>query len=282
MAPLWQIAPASAPTVNVNLLSDSVVTDTYQAMLKTRASVLSTAVQVGDLFDFAFDDNEKDRKVQPHMYIMEPVFSAFGEGTEIVAFLIALTSFENLLDRILPEGANNIIVVIKDTCGQDVTFEINGPKARFLGFEDLHDPAFEHKVRTSDLEQNEEVVDGLCQHTMFVYPSSSFRASYNTIKPFIYTVIVVIAFAVTSVLTLTYDITVSRRQEKTMKAALRSNAVLSSLFPEAVRDRVLKDNRVEKKTFGSRSADKYLGGEEVFETRQIADFYPAVTVLFAE
>lgn len=284
LAPLWQISPASAPTVNVNLFSDGVVTETYNAMVKTRTSVMSPAVQIGDLFDFAFGDDEKDRKDHPHMYLMEPVFSGVShDDTEIVALLIAMSSFGNLLDRILPEGANGILAVIKDSCGNIASYEINGQNSSFLGFGDLHDPSFDNKERTSKLEQYEEVVDGLCQHTLHIYPSESFRGSYDTNKPLVYTIIVAIAFAVTATLLVAYDITVSQRQDKTMKTALRSNAVISSLFPEAVRARVLGDTGAgSKKGDKNKGTEKYLGGHDTSETRSIADFYPSVTVLFAD
>ncbi len=281
IAPLWQIAPAAAPAVNVNLLSHPTIAESFDVMVKRGGEVMTTAVEVDQMFDFAFDDYEKYRKKEPHMFLLQPVFSSFADDKELVAVIVALTSVGNLLDRILPQGANGIHAVLKDTCGKVLTFEVNGAKANFVGFEDFHEPKWNHKERASTMEQYEEVFDGLCEHTLYIYPSQKFRDTYDTNKPVVYTIIVVIAFVVTTVLLLIYDFTVSRRQEKTMRTALRSNAVVSNLFPEAVRDRVLKDVHKEPTKDKKGNTEAYLAAGEVND-HPIADFYPAVTILFAD
>jgi uncharacterized protein YbaA (DUF1428 family) len=48
-APLWQVSPADAGAVNVNLLSDPRVADIYASMLKTNSSILSHDSEIGDL-----------------------------------------------------------------------------------------------------------------------------------------------------------------------------------------------------------------------------------------
>jgi hypothetical protein len=48
-APLWQVSPADYGAVNVNLLSDPVVANLYQAMLKRDSGVLSSNFEVGDI-----------------------------------------------------------------------------------------------------------------------------------------------------------------------------------------------------------------------------------------
>jgi hypothetical protein len=47
--PLWQVSPADAGAVNVNLLSDPRVADIYATMLKTNSSILSHNTEIGDL-----------------------------------------------------------------------------------------------------------------------------------------------------------------------------------------------------------------------------------------
>jgi hypothetical protein len=46
------------------------------------------------------------------------------------------------------------------------SYELNGPEAIFLGYEDLHDPAFDQYERTTALELYETTVEGLCAHTV--------------------------------------------------------------------------------------------------------------------
>jgi hypothetical protein len=57
-------------------------------------------------FDFLFDPEEKKHKTDPHAYILQPVYGKIEEKEHqlMVGFLIAITPFGNLLDRLLPEG----------------------------------------------------------------------------------------------------------------------------------------------------------------------------------
>ena len=51
-APLWQVSPADYSTINVNLLSDPVIKDTYDVMVKTNQAVLSRPTEIGNLVCF--------------------------------------------------------------------------------------------------------------------------------------------------------------------------------------------------------------------------------------
>lgn len=62
-APLWQSSPADAGSVNVDLLSNPTIAQLYTAMDKTRQTVMSQGVKIGNLFDWMFDPYEKERKV---------------------------------------------------------------------------------------------------------------------------------------------------------------------------------------------------------------------------
>jgi hypothetical protein len=57
-------------------------------------------------------------------------------------------------------------------------------------------------------------------------------------NPVYFTVGAILIFAFTSSIFLLYDYTVERRQRKVMSTAVRTNAIVSSLFPSVVRDRI--------------------------------------------
>jgi hypothetical protein len=94
LAPLWQVTPSSPSAVNVNLLSDERVVDLYAMMIETHQGLLSKTTEIGDLFDFLFEPDEKVTKTDPHAFVIEPVYSAFEENPEMVGFLLGVTSFE--------------------------------------------------------------------------------------------------------------------------------------------------------------------------------------------
>lgn len=77
-----------------------------------------------------------------------------------------------------------------------------------------------------------------CPFTIKVYPSSQKQAYYQTSNPIIFTAAAVLIFVFTSAVFLLYDYMVERRQKKVLSTAVRSTAIVSSLFPAVVRDRL--------------------------------------------
>mmetsp|Transcript_20032 Transcript_20032/g.35262 ORF Transcript_20032/g.35262 Transcript_20032/m.35262 type:complete len:1107 (-) Transcript_20032:235-3555(-) len=262
-APLWQSSPAEHSTVNVDLLSDGNISQLFTAMMHAKETVMSPGLEIGNLFDWMFDPVEKFRKAEPHAYIMEPMYSNYTEQEEPVGFLLALTSYRNLFTRLLPDGVNGMYCVITDTCGNAMTFVLNGADAVFLGYDDVHEGYEEYEIAFPLELYEHEDVEGLCAHEIHIYPSFTMVTAYKTNNPAIYTSIVALAFGLTSLLLVIYDRLVTRRQERTKNAALR---VVSSLFPSNVQDKVLKG-----------AID---GPSEA--SNVIASFFPATTVMFAD
>jgi hypothetical protein len=186
-------------------LSNEIISDLYETMIATKTSVLSVATEIGDSFDFLFDPEEKALKRNPHGFLMEPVYSAFEENPELVGFIIGVTSFGNLLDKLLPTGANGIVCVVKDTCGNAITYELNGLVSTFLGEGDLHDPKFNKHERSTRMELYKRDFEERCAHSLYIYPSAKFREAYTTKYPAVYTSVVALAFLVTSILLFVYD-----------------------------------------------------------------------------
>lgn len=52
----------------------------------------------------------------------------------------------------------------------------------------------------------------------------------------IYAVLVAFTFVVVAIVFVIYDILVQKRNEKIVVTAARSNAIVSSMFPDAIRD----------------------------------------------
>ncbi|KAG7366318.1 adenylate/guanylate cyclase [Nitzschia inconspicua] len=217
----------------------------FSSMINSGETVLSPGYEIGNLFDWMFDPNEKSQKVDPHAFIMEKVHVDFGQGQEVAGFVLALTSFRNLFTRLLPEGTEGIYAVVTGTpaCERNMTFLLRGDTADFLGYEDLHELSLDHHKRSVPMELYETVPDDLCLHLLNVYPSKAYIDSFNTNKPVLVT-----------------------KREQTKNAALR---VVSSIFPSNVQEKVLRG-----------ATDVNTGSTE--KENVIASFYPATTVLFAD
>jgi Adenylate and Guanylate cyclase catalytic domain len=81
---------------------------------------------------------------------------------------------------------------------------------------------------------------------------------------------------------------VQHRNTKVVGAAARSNAIVSSLFPTAVRDRLMQQRENDSKTrnfrgFLADKSDHNLNPKELlFQTKPIADLFPETTIIFAD
>jgi hypothetical protein len=120
--------------------------------------------------------------------------------------------------------------------------------------------------------------------------------NYVTMMPIVYLVGAVLIFLLTSMLFVLYDYLVERRQRLVLREAEKSGAIVSSLFPAAYRDRLMKDqeDRLEAKDAPRESADAkgellnsfMKGGADVFDSvandDPIADLYQDCTVFFAD
>jgi len=254
MAPVWQIAPTPGDDpkmVNFNLLADPVVADLFDVLVREKESVLSPALEVGYLFDASFRPDNKILKKHPHSYVAEPVYASFETDAEMVGILLALTSWENLFNNILPKGASGIVCVVKSSCGDEFSFNLVGPKPVFLGNGDIHDDTYDKYGKFLDnIEDYPEGTEGVCLHRLTVYPSSELRASYNTNRPVIYTSAIALAFVLTAILFFLYDRLVTRRQKMASADAARTSAFVSTLFPANVRDRLFQDAEEEEKGRG--------------------------------
>jgi hypothetical protein len=188
-----------------NLLSNKVISDLYETMIETNKSVLSTATEIRDTLGFLFDFDEKFLNREPHGFLVEPVYSVFEENPKLVGILIGMTAFGNLLDKLLPARAKGIVCVIEDTCGNVITYELNGRESTYLGDGDLHDPTFDKYKRSIPMTVYERTFERRCAHTLYIYPSDKLREHYETNCPAVYTSVVALAFLVTSILLFVYD-----------------------------------------------------------------------------
>jgi len=302
---MWEIAPTPGDDpslVNYNLLSDPMVANLFKGMTQLNSTVLSEATEIDFLFNHIFDASEKQYKVFPHSFLMEPVFDSFEPDASMVGFLLGVAAWENLLNNILPEGYDGIHCVVKDSCGNEFTYELRGSQPIFLGNTDAHDRTFDKYQRSGVLEKYEITPDELCVHELFVYPTQEFRESYNTVKPLAYTLVVVLSFIFTGAMFVIYDILIARRHQRTMLNAVRTNALVASLFPANVRDRILENAQMKSMAQSSKTSSNLRGslkgylnsdgyssrtestdadGDLIYDHENvIADLFPHTTVMF--
>ena len=138
------------------------------------------------------------------------------------------------------------------------------------------------------LSENPET--GGCLYSIRVYPSSIFQDKYHTDEPWIYATVLGALFLFTSCVFVFYDCMVQRRQNIVMKSAIQSGTLVSSLFPEEVRNQLYKEGEAaanakekEKNWLTKSTTGGYGGASEGLTAKQaIANLYPETTIFFMD
>jgi hypothetical protein len=178
---------------------------------------------------------------------------------------------------------------------------------RFPSSQDKHEREFDDwEVETAFFEIDrtaDGTRDGLgfvernCHYFISIYPSKVFEEEYKTSTPWILVSVVAGTFLFAIGMFFVYDRLVERRQMLVLQKAVQSTAIVSSLFPKAVRDRLMNSPDASSNlNVGSNAKtltafrDRINKNGDMVGTEQpdygeeetIADLFPHCTVMFAD
>jgi class 3 adenylate cyclase/hemoglobin-like flavoprotein len=277
-------------TQNFNLLSqDAAMGELFYDMI-TSAEPVQTGLRPLD-----FWSNSSDL----HTMMMQPIVDGTLQASEkplVAGVAFSILSWHSIFLNVLSPGSGKVLVVVEDTCDDDavLTYALEGTTDTFLGYEDLHEQAFgdtEEAIHLVSLSQ----AASTCEYIVRVYATKDLQDMYLSPAPYIYAAVVCVAMIIFIVVFIIYDRFVQHRQERVLAKAARSNAIVASLFPSNVRDRILKDaeEQVIKKettkklgTTGKSQLKSYLDGTgqkgEDDGSKPIADLFPHCTVMFGD
>ena len=299
--PQWQVAPMGwyyQSTVNSNYGNFADFFNQTQIVTKTRTAA----------FGMAWSDGNTPGYISTMLY---PIFDKFhSESSSVVAFIGIDLFWQAFIERILPPSADGIYVVIENAapCDQQFTFQIFGDRAEFVGDGDLHESVghFDELRKTflfgwELMEPITELTysgrplnDDFCPYTFHIYPSHELEDRYVTNKPIWYTVIIFSVFLFTSVVFFTYDWLVEHRQRKVLKSATQADAVVSSLFPQAVKEQLYQKEQSPGKSTSFEALRSTSNGSDSGEcihvpgnlqptyVSPIANLYPETTIMFGD
>jgi hypothetical protein len=333
--PLWQFVPTTTKNLTrwINMDLTSVprgLGSAVQRAMGTATPVVGTVVNIKsgasnevpepvalDLFLQTLLGSQGDYLGEPASSFVYPLVD---EKKSVVALLIAMHYWRDTLEQVLQPHTHGLVAVVDNVCGQDqdtqtFTYRIDGPNVTYMGEGDLHDMQFDDWQQKSSLvltsaHPNMDSASPYCEYSLSLYPSISMKKMFITRAPLIHSAMVLFIFFVAGIVFLAYDVLVEYRQQVVMDHALQSTAIVSSLFPEAVRERLFNEEEAGetgRRMQRRRSSDgggSYLfeapkssiksflgddggtdGGQEglgVGPNKPIADLFPHCTVLFAD
>ncbi|KAL7580174.1 hypothetical protein ACA910_012925 [Epithemia clementina (nom. ined.)] len=318
IAALWQTGPApwNASVVNTNLLSDPIFNQVAADVVVNNVGFLSR-IHDSSLYGSITGSNQGhgERKLHalnpdtPRSFILDPVFRDLNDKKVVAGFIYMDIIWVHFFENMLAAGTGDIEVVLDDSCGSVYTILVQGLKAFIKGEGDLHDTAYDRLMKTSNFTQNASVIGGDkaisdCDYFLKIYPTGTLENQYSSKDPIIFAVVVAMIFVFTTAVFLVYDWAVQRRQWMIIRAARKTQAIVSSLFPKNVHERIMKDvdeevNREANKPLimrGNRTKDQLQnflkgkdGNEEVEDmatgvkrSKPIADLFPEATIIFAD
>lgn len=324
-APLWQrspISPQKQKSLNMNFATAPVFRGVLQNLMKDPRSVIINKLTVPTPFGQKklianlkvgqYRHNVDQYVEDPFSFIAYPVFDSFDSDTKQLKGMIAANLYWRVFfSDVLSDKARGVIVVLDNSYNQTVAYRIDGSDVTFLGEGDPHDPTYDDMVvweATARSQGNPEMraytTASLSEKyglfTLRVFPSKETEAEYTSNMPVIYTITVACIFVVTSAVFLLFNYMVERRQRVVMTRAAQSGALVSSLFPEQVKDRLYANNQQHERHSESKTTTwtseitKVIGmdgvcntsatgmSEEQTNNKQIADLYDSVTIMFAD
>lgn len=297
--PMWHYSPPPATygATNFNLINVPDYLNMVNAMkvLKGESVINSVRKSVSTGTAYTHEEHEAMHSSiktgsspnHPHTFMWTPVYEDVNDvNSKLVGIIVAGFAWDFSLRNLLPSTVQGIIAVISNTCNQTYTYDIRGKDAYFIGEGDRHDHRFDKQGRDRNLSlvthKLKDVTKGHCQYKMSIYPSQMFEESYYTNTPEMFAVIVALTFGMVAVVFFIYDAFVNKRNDKLIHNAARSNAIVTSLFPGKMRDRVLEDTNLR---FGTKHKMKNFlndGKENEGESKPLADLFLETTILFAD
>jgi class 3 adenylate cyclase len=245
-APVTQIAPLSK--YNTTLHQDSFQMPQYKrvfdGMVQAKQAILSEVLGLEGTGDYPAPVSCMiapiyDRLLGPAEEARSSSKKDGSGGAMLVGAITGEIPWHSYFSNLVPQGINGMILVVKNTCHQQISYQINGPEVIYLGLGDLHDPAYDHYEHHEEFTAFRSIKE--CTYTLHIYPSDEFVTRYQTKRPVKFAVSVVLIFVLVSLVFMIYDWIVERRQERILTTANRNDAMIASLFPPNVRQRLMEE-----------------------------------------
>lgn len=301
--PMWNVAIRgdTKGTFLFNQMSDPLRRDALEAMIKYKVpSFTEMYRREGDYYE----NYVEGRLGEMATTMVYPIFGL--DSDDIIGSITVDMVWKTFVPTVFPPESDLVDVVISNSCGQEFTFRIDerSDQLIFQGEREYNED-FEDQFVGTSFEQYDKIIEfasgrspetkaalnEFCRYQFFVYPTTELRDQYITMKPAIYTTVVSLIFVFTGIVIFMYDAVVRRRQKVVMDRALRTGAIVHSLFPKVIRDRLYKAD-IDTPKQGS-AKDGFMAAKHHLKnfmihaddeglSQPLADFFPNATVLFID
>jgi hypothetical protein len=277
--------------------------------------VLSSVIDTKTLRLESDGDGPTESENAPKGVLMHPVYSSIEKvPSRMVGVLIGVIRWDQYFVNVHPLDDKTVTVWLPDSQGTAYLYELRGSSAvrvlqseeRYSGYQSAVIPL----CSSTGVEANETLGPSIT-----VYASESYIAANYTWVPAVIASAVAAGFALIIATFVLYDRYIQRKNEELRGDADRSKALVSSLFPANVHDRLFNNTagieakpgpKRKKKVHGQEAANVFLEERKAdenetsspstaqddsaeaddddfyFKSKPIADHFPNTTILFAD
>lgn len=257
--PIWQSTPLSPNGTEImyhprsNRVREQAILSSIDSAAGACSDVLLHASNRSDFVFYA----------TPRSTIYYPLWESLHKQT-IMASLGLEFRWETFFTGVLPESVEKpLLIVLQSSCGgNNYTFEISGTQgAVYRGHGDLQEEVESNAVPIassynefkSRLQEATDQNSTSCAFRITVFPSNDFRQSFLTNAPMYLKLLVGGVFFFTIMVFIVYDCIVDQYQQRMVASAEKTHAIVRALFPQNVRDRLLRINEQNRSVTGGTS-----------------------------
>jgi hypothetical protein len=131
-APAWQVTscPSDLSIVNYDLLNNEHFKNAYEFIDEEHAVAITKVFDVSELLGSAAIPSIDH--TLPHSILVQPLYKDFTSTSSIIGTYALQINWIDFLQNILQHDRNGFICVLKNTCEQQFTFQVNGPNGMLL------------------------------------------------------------------------------------------------------------------------------------------------------
>lgn len=139
----------------------------------------------------------------PGAVIIEPIHPA-SQPDQVTAILASTIVWDEILEDVFADSVSGIDCVLETTEGTVYSYSVQGGIATPVGWQDRHDPQYDHFQRSATINANQYTRNSPT-YTLHLYPNDGFYQTYNSVNPIYATLLVVGVMVFTSLSFLVYD-----------------------------------------------------------------------------
>lgn len=299
--PISQYGPGlvNPQLAKLDLFQHQIFKKEIVASLEYDVPVISEPINL----DFLLDNIDLGTSDEMRSFTLDQVKEDFREDSKTVGYLLGVVPWSTFFKNLLPENVNGVVVEIQSDCGNNYTYVVNGGKADVATYGAYHDSSYDGmEIRNRFFWK--EHPSGLSRHCHFdlvIYPSKEFEDAHKSNAPWILGVTIGVAIFFAGCAFYAFKLIMAKRQAKLQDQAKRAEAIVASVFPKSIGERLIAEAHdsshapgedVSESTVGLVRQHSSRNRLQTFlstgsagaggRTKPIADLFLDTTVLFAD